>query len=232
LTAAIAPVTRDVGSFRVTTLVTGGSWRVNCYLIRSLESGEQVLIDPGGDEEMLAQHVLAAGGPVVRVLLTHGHHDHVGAVAAVCRHFELPCDVHADEARLLRHAPMYAMRFAGRRIEDPRPIRHLATDTPIPFGGAEIGVVETPGHTPGSVCYVLPGVVFTGDTLLRESVGRTDLPGGDAATLAASVTSLLRGLAPDTLLLPGHGGPWSAGEASEWWARVADAPPELTAFRR
>jgi glyoxylase-like metal-dependent hydrolase (beta-lactamase superfamily II) len=224
-----APVQR-IGAVTVTTLMTGAPWRENCYVVRDERSGEQIVIDPGAQPERIVGVIEAGGGRLTHVLLTHGHHDHVGAVAAVCEHFGLACELHEADRRLLRHAPMYALRFAGRRIDDPAPARPYAGAPEFALGEGVLQTILTPGHTAGSVCYSLPGLVFTGDTLLPRSVGRTDLPGGDAAVLRGSVGALLAPLAPTVVLFPGHGAPWTAGDAATWWAGAQAAPPQVTSF--
>ena len=188
------------GEYQITTIVTGELWKENCYLVNHLPSGEQVLIDPGDDPDLIVQAVLDGGAKLRHILLTHAHHDHVGAVAALCRRFGLPCDVHKGDARLLRHAPMYASRFAGKRIEPPEPFRAYEDQPVFQLGERSIETIHTPGHTSGSVCSKVGDFVFTGDTLLYERVGRTDLPGGDAALLVTSVRWLMEHLPNDTIM--------------------------------
>jgi hydroxyacylglutathione hydrolase len=210
------------GDLRVATIVTSGAWRENCYVVTHLPSGEQAVIDPGGDAERIAA---AADGDVRHILFTHAHHDHVGAGAAVARRFGLVCRLHQRDERLLRHAPMYALRFAGKRIEAPAPCATFQEPPPLGLGSLGIETVHTPGHTPGSVCYRISGLAFTGDTLLRESVGRTDLPGGDWDTLEETVTALVERLPGETVLLPGHGATWTAADARAWWPEAASRRP-------
>jgi hydroxyacylglutathione hydrolase len=210
------------GDLQVAAVVTSGAWRENCYVVTHLPTGEQAVIDPGGDAERIAA---AADGDVRHLLFTHAHHDHVGAGAAVARRFGLACRLHRRDERLLRHAPMYALRFAGKRIEPPAPYATFEEPPTLGLGTLGIETMHAPGHTPGSVCYRVSGLVFTGDTLLRENVGRTDLPGGDWDTLAETVTALLERLPGDTVLLPGHGPMWTAAEARVWWPGAASRRP-------
>jgi hydroxyacylglutathione hydrolase len=213
-----------VGDVRIESIVTASPWRVNAYVVADAVTGETAVFDPGDDATRIVSTIRSFGGTVKYLLFTHAHHDHVGAAAELAREFGIPCMLHRGDERLLRHAPMYALRFAGVRLEAPRPYETFETAPELRVGGLEIAAVHTPGHTPGSVCYAVGNVVFTGDTLLREGVGRTDLPGGDGAALAASVDLLLSGLTDDTLLLPGHGEPWLAGDARRWWAAARSAP--------
>lgn len=220
--------TLSLGEYRIVRIVTGEAWRENCYLVTHVPSGEMALVDPGDDADSVIQAVLGGGTRLHHILLTHAHHDHVGAVAALCRRFGLACDVHKDDVRLLRRAALYAMRFARKQIEPPAPFCAFEDKPALRLGGRFVQVIHTPGHTSGSVCYDFGGFVFTGDTLLYQRVGRTDLPGGDAKLLAASVSRLVERLPGDTVMFPGHGRPWTLAEASSWWSTVAAAPPHYT----
>jgi hydroxyacylglutathione hydrolase len=213
--------TLSLGQHRILRIVTGEAWRENCYLVTHIPSGEMALVDPGDDADSVIHAVLGGGTRLHHILLTHAHHDHVGAVAALCRRFGLACNVHKDDARLLRQAPMYAMRFARKLIEPPAPFRVFEDQPALQLGEGSVQVIHTPGHTSGSVCYDFGGFVFTGDTLLHQRVGRTDLPGGDAKLLAASVSRLVERLPGETVMFPGHGRPWTLAEARNWWQGVA-----------
>ena len=207
---------------------SGAPWHANCYLVRHVASGEQLVIDAGGNADEIVQR-LSDGRAPSHLLLTHAHHDHVAATGQLCDAFGLPCRVHPADVRLLRHAPMYAMRFGNYKMESPRNVLPL-TEESLRFAGSEIRVIPIPGHTAGGVAYGLPGMVFTGDVLLKNAVGRTDLPGGDLEALRRSVSSLLDALDADTVLYPGHGQPWTVGEAAAWWSTAATTAPEHRAF--
>jgi hydroxyacylglutathione hydrolase len=222
--------TFTLGQYRILRIVTGEAWRENCYLVTHVPSGELAVIDPGDDADSIIRSVLESGGRLRHILLTHAHHDHVGAVAALCGRFDLACDIHKDDARLLRHAPMYAMLFAHKHIEPPGPLRLFEDQPALQLGERSVHVIHTPGHTFGSACYDFGGFVFTGDTLLYQCIGRTDLPGSDAKTLAASVTRLLDLLAGDTVIFPGHGRKWTLSEAKNWWREVAASAPQHKHF--
>jgi len=213
---AVEP-TLSLGQYRIVRIVTGEASRENCYLVAHVPSGEMALVDPGDDTDSVIGAVLGSGTRLHHILLTHAHHDHVGAVAALCRRFGVACNVHKNDVGLLRHAPLYAMRFAGKHIEPPAPFRAFEDKPALRLGGRSVQVIHTPGHTSGSVCYDFVGFVFTGDTLLYRRVGRTDLPGGDATLLAASVLRLVESLPGDTVMFPGHGRTWSIAQAQAWW---------------
>lgn len=207
-----------VGEFEITRLITGGRWEENCYFVTHVPSGEEVLIDPGSDLPAIESRLAARGNRVCQILLTHAHFDHVGAAAPVCRSTGLNCRLHVADSRLLHHAPMYAELFAHERIEMPVTCSFFADGTEFAIARCPIGVIHSPGHTAGSVCYVFPGFAFTGDTLMHGSIGRTDLPGGNPLELGRSVTNLVESLPADVILFPGHGPAWVGREAREWWS--------------
>jgi glyoxylase-like metal-dependent hydrolase (beta-lactamase superfamily II) len=219
-----------VGDWRIVTVMTGKPWREHCYIVVDETSRKAVIVDPGGSSDVIAQEIRRGNISTCDVLLTHGHHDHVGGVASVCRDFDLTCLVSEQDARLLRQAPLYAFRFSGKKIEMPGPVEFFRTDE-YRLGTHTVSIHRTPGHTRGSVVFEFPGFAMTGDTLLYQCVGRTDLPGGDAPLLRKSVGALLRQLTSTTLLFPGHGRSWAVADARKWWAEVGDTLPSLDNFR-
>ena len=206
----------DFDKFRVERLVTG-KWKENCYLLMDRESGELAIIDPGDDAETIASRLEATGGRVCHILLTHGHHDHVGAALELGRLTGLSCSIHRADVPLLRRAPLYAMAFEKRRLVIPDALSPFDGAQTFSLGGSLIEACPTPGHTPGSVCFKTGACLFAGDTLLNGKLGRTDLPGGDGKQLMRSVHSLMFRLTDDVLILPGHGQPWDQKKARAWW---------------
>lgn len=218
------------GGCTVTCIVTGEKWQQNCYLVRHDATGSTVLIDPGDQAQAIIGEIESVGGRAARILLTHPHHDHVGAAQELSEHYGLPCELHRADLRLLIHAPMYALTFAKRpipAITSHRSFEELVVGSDEP----QFRTLHTPGHTKGSVCYLFDGFAFTGDTLLCRHIGRTDLPGASADQLADSIARFLAAAPPETLLFPGHGKPWSVGEAREWW-RDSDAPETHDKFHQ
>lgn len=189
----------ELWQFVVTPLQT------NCYAYVS--DGECLVVDPGGSGAQLA--TVLDDVRVTCVAATHGHGDHVGGVAALVRETGAPFAIHAADAELARHAG--EMSEVGRSYDEnaPDPDRTLAEGDVLTVGTATFTVMETPGHTPGGVVLVgggsAEGVAFVGDTLFPGSHGRTDLKGGDEATIMASLARMAAQIAPDTTLLCGHG---------------------------
>ena len=221
-----------VGEFGIQTIRSGAPWKENCYLLRHLSTGEQAVIDPGADAETIIRAVLANGSELAQLWLTHAHHDHIGAAAGLCQRFGLPCSLHKADQRLLHRGAMYALRFAGLQIEVPTNVQFFETPCQFQLGGHRVDVIHTPGHTPGGVCYALEGFVFTGDILIYEHVGRTDLPGGDEMLIKASVNHILESLPAETVLFGGHGRSWTVTQARRWWQTAQSDPPRVDSFEK
>ena len=180
-------------------VVSVGMLEVNCYLVPAVGGGLYV-IDPGAEPEKILAAVRGTGQAVKAVLLTHGHVDHIGAAREVSEAFGgVPVYLHPDDHRLY-FSPENCLRPFVPPVENPVP--------PQPgYAAADFEIIHTPGHTRGCVCFHFRqhGELFCGDTLFRESVGRTDLPGGDPDDLASSIKEKLYCLPPETKAYPGHG---------------------------
>ncbi|MFG1701139.1 MBL fold metallo-hydrolase [Nonomuraea sp. NPDC049309] len=190
-----------------------GAFQTNCYVVAPAAGEECVIVDPGQDategvEELLREHRLKP----VAVLLTHGHLDHVWSVAPVCGARDVPAWIHPDDRHLLSDpaagwSPTSADLFGGITLSEPDDVRELSDGAVLRLAGLELVVDHTPGHTRGSVSFRLPGdqIMFSGDLLFAGSIGRTDLPGGDYATILRSLATKCLPLPDDTVVLPGHG---------------------------
>ena len=179
--------------------------QTNC--LAYVSDGECLVVDPGGSGDQLA--TVLDDVRVTCVAATHGHGDHVGGVAALVRATGAPFAIHAADVELARHAG--EMSEVGRSYDEnaPEPDRTLAEGDVLRVGTATFTDMETPGHTPGGIVLVgggsAEGVAFVGDTLFPGSHGRTDLKGGDEATIMASLARMAAEIAPDTTLVCGHG---------------------------
>jgi hydroxyacylglutathione hydrolase len=198
-------VSREIRAF-----VTG-KWRENCYAV-SDDQGNAVVIDPGDDFERIVDYLTRSDLKLLAILNTHGHYDHVGAVAPLRSAFGAPFYLHSRDLKLLRHTNLYRKLFDGERsIVIPEVDRFC--DAPpdlLTFGGMKFEILHTPGHTAGGVSFVSGTDVFTGDTLFQGTVGRVDLPGGDERALNASLRTLSL-LDPRMTIHPGHGKPSTIG---------------------
>jgi glyoxylase-like metal-dependent hydrolase (beta-lactamase superfamily II) len=173
------------------------------YLVGDRETGKAVVIDPAYDPQGILDVAAADDMEIEGVLATHYHADHVGGdimgygIAGVKELLELtsvPIHVQAPEAELVR-------KSAGVELADL--VNHASGDK-LSVGAVEIELIHTPGHTPGSQCFLVDGCLVAGDTLFLEGCGRTDLPGGDPRALYESITQKLARVSDDTVLYPGH----------------------------
>jgi glyoxylase-like metal-dependent hydrolase (beta-lactamase superfamily II) len=189
---------------------TVGPIAENCWIARREGDARALLVDPGEEPERLQAAIEALGVTIEAILVTHCHFDHVGAVAPMARFTGAPVHCPVDELRMLRNI----LAFPGfGPYEGYDPEVTVQGGDRLELAGFEIDVIATPGHSPGHVTYVLDGesAMFSGDVLFQGSVGRTDLPGADHATLMASIATLLDRLPDDTQVLPGHMGVTTLG---------------------
>lgn len=192
-----------------------GSLQCNCYLVENTENGQLVVVDPGAEEGRILS--VLEGRQVAAVLLTHGHCDHIGAVDAVCSRFDAPLYVHREDAARLEDAEANLSRPFGFEVTaHTRPAVLLEGGETITPAGIPMQVLHTPGHSRGSVCYLLPDDqgILTGDTLFAHGYGRTDFPDGDYRSLVESLRMLFH-LHPRMTAYPGHDQPGQAGSNVE-----------------
>ena len=171
-----------------------GAYQTNCYIIHDDASRSCCVIDPGYDSDFILDKLESLGLTLEAIALTHGHFDHVGAVKELAA--ETQCDVYIHPEDL----SMPPMMTAGPLYYT----KTYAEGTQLKLAGLDIGVLHTPGHTPGSVCLICENSIFSGDTLFRGSCGRTDLPGGDWATITKSLKRLAT-LEGNFWVYSGHG---------------------------
>jgi Zn-dependent hydrolases, including glyoxylases len=202
-------------------LVTGGDWKENCYLVHDSRSGEIAIIDPGDGASRIVDAIAQLDGVVKHILLTHAHHDHVGAVADLSDRYELLALLHPLDRRLLRQAPMYSQVFAGRAQRPVTRTGELQQGDGVALGAHAIVVRHVPGHSPGSVSFLVDTMVFSGDIIFERGIGRTDLPGARAEELYATIDAFCNEVAPATTVYPGHGPSFALGTFAEWWATAA-----------
>jgi hydroxyacylglutathione hydrolase len=189
----------------VLTQLSVGPLEVNCYLLVDEKTKETVIIDPGGDASDILKTVKDQGLIVRSIVLTHAHFDHVGANKALKEATGAEILMHQDDERLLKSAANQGSLFGMQSAASPPADRYVKDGDTIAAGGISLKVLHTPGHSPGGICLLGQGMVFTGDALFAGSVGRTDLPGGDTATLLRSIETNLMSLPDDTKVFPGHG---------------------------
>ena len=189
-----------------------GGFEVNCSILS--ENGKAWIVDPGQEARRIIDLLAKKGLEPAAILLTHGHFDHISGIPGLLEKFpDLPVYVHEKDMPMFGH-PLNQLPPEYASFAKPKAIKSLSSRV-VECLSLEVEVIETPGHTPGGVCYYFPNfqtsqtskplhLLLSGDTLFAGSVGRTDLPGGDMATLMDSLQKLTV-LPDDTLVIPGHG---------------------------
>ena len=188
-----------------------GPFFKNGFVLGCPDTHEAVLIDPGDEVEELLTYARRHALAIRHILLTHAHVDHITGVAAAKRALGVPVYLHRDDLFLYEHAIEMGAMF-GLRVEQPPPVdKYYESGEHIAFGTLEARWHHTPGHCPGGVCLEVGtkgqrgADLFVGDTLFQGSIGRTDLPGGDTATLLASIRNVLFPFGDEARVYPGHG---------------------------
>lgn len=208
VTATAGCSTNDTkrGNMIFETIVVG-ELGVNCYLLADSQTKEGVVIDPGAEPELVLSAVQKKGVKVVAVLNTHGHFDHIGGNLKVIETTGAPLMINKEDEPFLSRASTSAKTYGLRADDSPAPSSYLTEGDLIRFGGHEIKVIHTPGHSPGGCCFYLEkdGILISGDSLFAESIGRTDLPGGSQTQLVGAIRTKLMTLPETVKVFPGHG---------------------------
>jgi hydroxyacylglutathione hydrolase len=198
----------------------------NCSLVWCPETLEGAVIDPGGDLDRILAEVRKHGVKLTKVLLTHAHIDHAGATAELARREGLPIvGPHEGDRFWIEGLPDQARMFGFAAAETFEPDQWLTEGDRVQVGNVELQVRHCPGHTPGHVVFYSPAdrLAFVGDVLFEGSIGRTDFPGGDHATLIASIRDKLFPLGDDVRFVPGHGPTSTFGQERRTNPFVGDA---------
>ncbi len=189
-----------------------GPLAVNAYIVEHTPTRNAVVLDPGGDGEAILDEIARLGLTVTKILLTHGHFDHVGAVGLLRERTGAPVHIHPEDAGRMTGASRQGMLFGLSVSDPPAPDVLVEEGDLVQFEDQEFRVAHTPGHTPGCVSYIVGTMAFVGDLIFAGSIGRTDLPGGDHGQLIESVRKKIFPLPDETVLFPGHGPVTTVGE--------------------
>ncbi|MBV9417245.1 MAG: MBL fold metallo-hydrolase [Solirubrobacterales bacterium] len=189
-------------------MFTVGPVQENCYIVRRQDSPNALIVDPGDEADKLLEAVNRLGVDTVEaILVTHTHFDHIGAVTPVAKATGAPVYCPELETQVLANIMDYVWPGFGP-FESYQADHTVAGGEKLEVAGLSIDVIFTPGHSPGHVTYAIAehDALFSGDVLFQGSVGRVDLPGGDWATLLASIESLVSAYPAETTVYPGHMG--------------------------
>jgi glyoxylase-like metal-dependent hydrolase (beta-lactamase superfamily II) len=195
---------------------TLGPLATNAYLLHKPEENRGIIIDPGMNPQILLERIEKLD--IEAILLTHAHFDHIGGVDEIRKRKKCPVYIHKEEAAWLSHPQLNGSTMwpeVAPPISTDPPEHLLEHGQVLEFLGETIQVFHTPGHSPGSVSFLLQDRLFSGDVLFRLSVGRTDLPGGSAEKLFRSIHDILFSFGDETQVFPGHGPGTTIGEEKE-----------------
>lgn len=181
--------------------ITVGDFEANCYIFACARTRQAAVIDPGADFERISSFIEKEELFPKLIINTHGHIDHIGANSR----FGLPICIHKLDAEFLKDPEMNLSAFATIAFEPSFAKRVLEEGDKIQIGDVHLEVMHLPGHTPGGIALVYENIIFTGDTLFKEGIGRTDFPYSDGQALLDSIKKKLMGLDDGTFVFPGHG---------------------------
>lgn len=185
-------------------LIAAGEFAANCYVVH--KDGRGIIIDPGADAEAIMAALDEEGLKIEAIINTHGHFDHIGANGVIKSVFDAPLYIHRGDEAFLEDAKRNLSLWAGLEAVVSPPADHLLSGGEfLELAGLKVEILHTPGHSPGSICLKVGGVLFTGDTLFAGSVGRTDFPGSSREQLKDSLRNVVLSLPSETVVYPGHG---------------------------
>ena len=185
--------------------ITVGSFAMNCYLIIDRDSGEAICIDPGAEADLLIEKMSQRDINLKFIINTHCHIDHTAEASRVINHFKVPFYIHRGELPLLDNLKDQGDFFGLPVQEIPKASEFVEDTQTMQFGNLKLEILHTPGHSPGGISILIEESVFVGDCLFMDSIGRTDLPGGDYDQLINSIKTKLLNLDDSTVVYPGHG---------------------------
>ncbi len=187
--------------------ITVTDFMTNCFILWDEETKEGIVLDPGGDAGKILREIESEGIKIVGIVITHAHIDHIGALGAIKEATGAEIMMQTAELPVLKFASKMGGMFGVKIEQPPDPDRLLSEGDIIKFGKYSLKVLDTPGHSPGGISLIASDGIscFSGDTLFAQSIGRTDLPGGDYETLINSIKTKILPLGDKVQVYPGHG---------------------------
>ncbi|MDW7668076.1 MAG: MBL fold metallo-hydrolase [Bacillota bacterium] len=183
-----------------------GSYGANCYIVGSEKSKDVMIIDPGAESSKVKKLISSKSYNPIFILLTHGHGDHIGGAKDLKKEFNIPVYIHKKDSAMLKDERLNFTNMMFKNGVSLNADKFLEDGDKINLDNMKFQVIHTPGHTPGGICLKNKDVVFSGDTLFKGSIGRTDLPGGSYDQIIKSIKEKLLVLDEDTVVYPGHEG--------------------------
>ena len=189
-----------------------GALEVNCFIVRDSDTNDALIIDPGDEADRIIEAVKLVEAKPLGILLTHAHVDHIRGVGAVSAAFNLPVWIHEADRAMYLSPDNAILPWLPAAENLPQPVA-----APLQLPNHPYEIIETPGHTPGGVCFYFKDekLLFSGDTLFQGTYGRTDFPGGSAPTLFHSIRTKLFTLPDDVKVWPGHNESTTIGEEKQ-----------------
>jgi hydroxyacylglutathione hydrolase len=191
--------------------IPAGIYGANSYIVYSENTNISIVIDPGGDAETILKNIKDNNLDVKYIVLTHGHGDHIGAVEDLRDTLNTKLLIHEDDVDMIKNPEMNLSNIMGGAVSLEAD-EVLKDGDKVQIGELEAEVIHTPGHTRGGICLKIGKYLFTGDTLFKGSIGRSDLIGGDYDTLINSINNNILVLEDNIVVLPGHGENSTIGE--------------------
>ncbi len=193
-----------------------GPLQTNCYIINDSESMEAIIIDPGSESGKIIKIIESKNLQMKCIINTHAHIDHTAEAKSLQDHFNIPFLIHQNELPSLKTLETNNGLFGIAVTGTPETKEFLQHNQEISFGNCKGKILFTPGHSAGGVSIVVQNHVFVGDSLFCDSIGRTDLPGGNFDQLISSIKSELYVLADETIVYPGHGPETTIGHEKQF----------------
>jgi len=182
--------------------IVGGPLASNTYIV--YEGDEAFIVDAGAEPDKVLKTISELGVKVRFIVLTHGHFDHVFYVSRLMDNLSARAYIHRADITVMKRSSIYGEQFYKEKFVEPTSIETVNDNDKLTLSNKEARIIHTPGHSPGSICIHIENLLFTGDTLFRGTIGRTDLPGGSEELMAQSLRKIAK-LPQSTRVLPGHG---------------------------